>query len=123
MAKTTNGKAGRKVPRKARLKNHYKKCLEKKRYESTFKAWEHAKYFYIMYGSVSEVYSCNADKSGTHYHLTTKTSFGDGSHLPEDVLGLYSTMFQPEAKPSFWKKLRLLIIENEKETINPSVER
>lgn len=122
MAKTTNGKTRREIFGKARLmsrKSRQKKmlrdCHYKLRFFTSHDAWEAAKHYFVVHEKTYEVYSCNKDKTGKHYHLATSGGLGDFSQFPDDVRELYFTLLQPKAKPCFWMRLRAFLIGHEKE--------
>lgn len=85
-------------------------CKNKVRYKTSQEAWEAAAFYYVFYGGekIYNVYACNQGNTKNHFHLTTNTSLGDLSQIPEELRPLFKT-YKQEVNVSFWSKLRKFI--------------
>lgn len=92
--------------RKAILANSVDVCSHKRRYEDIADAWDMSVLRFITLGWLHTPYKCAVCST---YHLTSHAGLGDLSHLPPHLRELFGSP-NNEVQPSFWHKLRHLLI-------------
>ena len=80
-----------------------KHCKKKVSYKYSEDAWEDAVYQSVIHNELMAVYKCPFCPD---YHLSSKHSVGDASHIPEQYREQFLTFTNQDVRVSFFQKFR-----------------
>lgn len=69
------------------------KCLNKVDYKTSGQAWDAAVYESIVHNCLMVPYKCTW---GDHYHLSSRHTIGDASHVPPEHREILKLMSEPD---------------------------